>query len=57
MNRVIAETSSWADVLTEGLDPAAAELTIEDLDTAPADASALFTLCVLAPEPAEALTV
>ncbi|MFF4216837.1 MULTISPECIES: hypothetical protein [Streptomyces] len=48
------ENSSWASVLTP-VDQAPATLTIEDLDAAPAEVSALFTLCVLAPEPAEAL--
>ncbi|MEU3823955.1 hypothetical protein GT045_21155 [Streptomyces sp. SID486] len=53
---VLTEEPSWAPVLTPDLQ-SSTTLTIEDLDEAPADVSALFTLCVLAPEPAEALAV
>ncbi|MGQ4730246.1 MULTISPECIES: hypothetical protein [Streptomyces] len=52
MHTALIDDPSWAGVLTP--DPgASATLTIEDLDSAPGDTSALFTLCVLAPEPAE----
>jgi hypothetical protein len=54
MLAVLTEDPSWAPVLAPDVQPSAT-LTIEDLDSAPADVSALFTLCVLAPEPAEAL--
>ncbi|WP_175438986.1 hypothetical protein [Streptomyces vilmorinianum] len=55
MNHVLAENPAWAAVLSPAPGQASAALTIEDLDTVPADATALFTLCVLAPEPAEAV--
>ncbi|MBT2438951.1 hypothetical protein J7E93_02180 [Streptomyces sp. ISL-36] len=55
MNHVLAENPSWAAVLTPDTAQASATLTIEDLDTVPSDSVALFTLCVLAPEPAEAV--
>ncbi|GGT68302.1 MULTISPECIES: hypothetical protein [Streptomyces] len=53
MNHVLAENPSWAAVLAPDTARVPATLTIEDLDTVPDDAAALFTLCVLAPEPAE----
>ncbi|MFF9849249.1 hypothetical protein [Streptomyces litmocidini] len=55
MNHVLAENPAWAAVLTPAPEESPATLSIEDLDTIPADAAALFTLCILAPEPAEAV--
>ncbi|MFF8380324.1 hypothetical protein ACF07V_29810 [Streptomyces sp. NPDC015661] len=55
MNHVLAENPAWAAVLTPAQEESPAMLSIEDLDAVPADAAALFTWCIMAPEPTEAV--
>ncbi|WP_018547648.1 hypothetical protein [Streptomyces sp. LaPpAH-108] len=55
MNQTLATSPDWSFVLTEPA-PGSSTLTIEDLDAPDLDTTALFTLCVLTPEPGDPAT-